>query len=337
MRRYAVIIAMAALLIAGVWGNAPAQTEEELIAIREAADIALNAHDLDLWASYFTDDGVLDLVSQPPPAEGKEAMKAFMGQAFQAFPDWHTTPGRILASGNIVVVEHTYAGTQQEEWFGIPATGKAWELPHIDIYEFEGDKIKRLTTYDDNVTFMIQLGLMPPSELPPLVPSFTLPDPEPTGLSAPEATVEFNARFNAHNLPNFAKMIRSDADIAANGMQMDVSGYIGAVENIYFSAHSDLQLETVRTIDMGDGWILNEVLVVGTDDGGHEVYGWPVTNQPIELRLAMIEHYDADGLITYLHFYYDLMTEMIQLGLMPPPEPSVVSPSTWGDIKAKFR
>ena len=65
--------------------------------------------------------------------------------------------------------------------------------------------------------------------------------------------------------------------------------------------------------------MVNEALVTSAEDMGHEVLGWPATGRPIELKLATIERYDEDGLLTYLHFYYDMMTEMVQLGLAPAP------------------
>lgn len=44
-----------------------AQAPSDLIAIADDVDKALNAHDLDLWLSYLTDDAVFDYVPLPPP------------------------------------------------------------------------------------------------------------------------------------------------------------------------------------------------------------------------------------------------------------------------------
>ena len=279
----------------------------------------LNVHDLESAFAGWTEDVVYDLITLPEPFVGREAVIAYFETVEQGLPDFGTDRGLVLARGNILVVEHVFFGTHLGEFVGIPATGNSTGFSHIDIFDYEGDMVKRAATYADNVGYMMQLGVLPPGELPPLEPSFELPDAEATGLSPVKASTEFIARFNAHDLANLAKLFRPDADIVANGIVMDVSSYIGAVEHIYLAAHSDIRLDLVRTHDMGDGWVVNESLVIGTDDGGHEIFGWPVTGLPIALKLVTLERYDADGLVTYLHFYYDQMTEMVQLGLMPAP------------------
>ena len=87
LSRYTMVFAMAMLLIAGVCGSVLALTEEEMKAVNQGLTDALNAHNPDQWVSYFTDDGVWDYVPGPPPASGKDAVRALMGVAFEAFPD----------------------------------------------------------------------------------------------------------------------------------------------------------------------------------------------------------------------------------------------------------
>ena len=178
------------MIALALFGQAFAQEPTELIVIADAYGEALNTHDLDTIMSYWTDDAVYNYAPLPTPFEGKEAVRAFFGALFVGFPDFATTEGRTLAANNIVVVEHGLDGTHQGEWMGVPPTGNAVSLPHIDIYEFEGDKIKRAASYLDATSVMIQLGVVPTPDMPTLVPSFTLPDAEPTGLSPMEADVE---------------------------------------------------------------------------------------------------------------------------------------------------
>ena len=337
MSRHIGVSVMVLLLIAGVWGSALAQTEEELRAVHRASVEALNAHDVDQYVSYLTDDVVYDYVPMPAPMNGKEEVAAFLKAVMQAFPDWDHYQRRILVSGNIMVTECTVTGTQQGAWAGIPATGQSFQVIHMDILEFEGTQCKRMTTYDDAVSLMVQLGVMPASDLPPLKPSFTLPDPEPTGLSPLEANAEFVARINAQDSAAMAKIIRSDAELLVGplGVPVNRDAYIAVHELYYFTAFSDLRLNTVRSIDMGDGWIASEFVITGTNDGPY--FGIPATGRSLENRMGTIVHYNGDGLVTYLGSYLDNMTLMIQLGLIPPPEPSTVSPASWGEIKAKFR
>ncbi|MGB9595302.1 MAG: hypothetical protein ACPL7B_03385 [Candidatus Poribacteria bacterium] len=57
------------------------------------------------------------------------------------------------------------------------------------------------------------VGVMPVPDLPEFEPSFVLPDPEPKGLSPLEAMAETDKLWNAHDMVNYAKMIRTDAEI----------------------------------------------------------------------------------------------------------------------------
>ena len=331
--RYVMIVAAMALLIAGACGSAGAQTPEE---VYQAWADAWNAHDADLMISYVTDDFVLDGVPTPPPAQGKDAAKAFLNSAFQAAPDVQAIQQRVLASGNIVVAEGVWMGTFEGEWAGVPPTGKTFQWSFIDIAEIEGGKMKRLSNYYDLVSWMVQVGVMPSSELPPLTPSFTLPDPEPTGLSPLEANVELEARWNAPDLAAYAKMIHPDADllVAALGVPTSRDAAI-AVQELYLLGMSDRKEEIVRAIDMGDGWVLSEVVYRGTNDGPY--FGIPATGRSFEVRGVAVNRFDAGGLLTYQHVYFDNMTLFVQLGLVPAPEPSAVSPASWGEIKARSR
>ena len=327
---------MVLFMIAGVWGSAWAQTEVEMLAARSAVDEALNAHnvDVEVFRPYFTDDYMWEWVPNPPMSL-EESVSVF-AISFQAFPDWYTTEARTLISGNIMVVEHSAGATFLGEWQGMAPTGNSWEVPHLDIIEFEGDKIKRWTTYQDMVSQMIQMGVMPAGELPPLVPSFTLPDPEPTGLSPMEAQAEGMARWNTHDLALWAQMIRPDVDVFYNvlGIPTDRDGLV-ALNEMYIVGFSDLQGEVVRAVDLGDGWILNETIFTGTHDGPY--LGVPATGRPMINRLAWVARYDADGVMTHFHAYFDNLGVLVQIGAIPPPEPSTVSPASWGQIKAKFR
>ena len=144
--------------------------------VHQGFEEALNAHDVDRMLSFFADDAVYDYVPMPTPLP-KDQIGSFFESVFQGWPDFRSLPGREFLVGNIRVVEHSVEGTHQGEWMGIPPTGKKFPTPHIDIFEYEGDKIKRLTTYIDISRILIQLGTMPAPELPELKPSFELPDP----------------------------------------------------------------------------------------------------------------------------------------------------------------
>jgi steroid delta-isomerase-like uncharacterized protein len=299
--------------------QATAATEEEMRAAMQGMVDALNAHDVAQINLYLTDDIVYDFVTQPPPLEGKEEVAAFFVGLFQGVPDFHSTQTRILVSGNIMVTEAIVTGTHLGELFGIPATGNSVQGVVLHIWEFEGDKVKRVTEYTDMASLMIQLGVMPaPEPLEELVPSFTLPDAEPTGLSPVETAAEADARWDAHDLSGVAKIIHPDAEMLyiPLGVPIDREEFI-ALSELEFLAFPDARWKPVRSIDMGDGWVVTEIVSTGTHDGPY--MGIPATGRSIMWRFGALRRFDADGLFTNLHLYYDNLTLLAQLGLIPPP------------------
>ena len=338
--RYVMVFTVMMLLIAGMWGSVLAQTDEELmLANLVASNEAFNAHDVDGVLATRTDDVIVDYVPSPPPMVGKEATVEFYTTLLEEPSDILLTPQNALTSGNILATEYLITGTHMKEWAGIPASWNKVVLPHLSIYEYEGDKVKKVKkefSYMDNVTLFVQYGVMPPVELPSLVPSFTPPDPEPTGLSPAEAAEELIARFNTHDLSHFIKMVQQDAEIQFMplGVPVDRNGFLALAE-YFLLGFSDLAGDIVRAIDMGDGWVVTQDVYAGTHDGPY--MGVPATGLPSQTRAAGVMHFDADGLLTDYHLYYDSLKALMDIGAIPTPETTTVSPSTWGEIKSKYR
>jgi len=110
---------------------------------------------------------------------------------------------------------------------------------------------------------------------------------------------------------------------------------IVVVLELYILGFSDIQGEIVRSVDLGDGWVFLEQVYQGTNDG--PFFGPATGKYAAGVRCGFLERYDSDGLLTEFRDYYDNLGLMMQLGLVPAPEPSTVSPSSWGEIKSRFR
>ncbi len=112
----------------GICNQANAQESAELITIHHGVAEALDAHDFDKFLSYFTDDAVYDFVPYPMVMNSKEEIRIFFEDLLVSFPDFSTTEGRVLASGNILVVDHSLVGTHLGVWEGVPLTGNTFLL-----------------------------------------------------------------------------------------------------------------------------------------------------------------------------------------------------------------
>jgi len=237
------------------------------------------------------------------------------------------------------VAEQTMTGTHLGIYNGIPPTGNPIQLPFIAVLEFEGDKIKRLTAYGDAATEMIQLGAMSVPEMPAFVPSITMPNPEPTGLSPLETNEESVKRWNSHDPALIAKMFHPDAAIFMGplGTVLDRVGAT-ALNEMYFQGFSDATLNPVFTTDLGDGWVVFEHVASGTQDG--PFMGVPASGYPAQVRSVWLTQYDSEGLVTQQSVYYDnlkLMTQITPKSPVWPPPPDyliqdeIYSPSLEGN------
>jgi len=263
-------------------------------------------------AVYFTDDAVYEWTPAPAPFKGKAEIRAFFEDVFKGFPDFGTTEGRVFATTNIVVVEHSTTGTHRGLWQGIPPTGKSAPMPHLDVYDYAGNKIKHATTYADAGGVMIQLGVLPAPAMPVLVPSFKPPEAQPTGLASVAAAVEAVSRWNTHDLVHYAKMVRSDATffIAPFGVPLDRNGWLAASE-LYFLGFSDVRLDITRKVDLGEGWVLAEGVAHGTHDG--LFLGVPATGAAASVKAGLLFRIDAEGRLQLMNDYYDNLTLLAQI------------------------
>ncbi|MHC1769152.1 MAG: ester cyclase [Verrucomicrobiia bacterium] len=281
---------------------------------------AIQAHDVSGILGFLTPDAVMDYVPAPPPVTGTNAIAGFFAGLFHGFPDYLTTSEQRWVSNNVVVTAHTTSGTLQNAWIGLPATGKGAAHMHMDIWEYQADKIQRITTYMDLQSLMISVGLMPPPQLPALQPVTPLPDTVPTGLEPLPAVIESQARWNAHDLAGLAKMMRANAQavFATIGVPLDRKGFIAMLE-LYFQAFPDQRMDVVRRFDLGNGWVLSEVVFRGTNGGPY--FGLPATGRSVDVRGAIMYEVDVHGSLSAMTVYFDNLTVLTQLGLFPPPPP----------------
>jgi steroid delta-isomerase-like uncharacterized protein len=70
----------------------------------------------------------------------------------------------IIAEGDKVVVRWTNSGKMVGEFLGMPANGKTFTIPGIDIYRVQGDKLAEHWHVIDALGQMMQIGLFPAAQ-----------------------------------------------------------------------------------------------------------------------------------------------------------------------------
>jgi|SRR3990172_12621891 len=90
------------------------------------------------------------------------------GQFVEEYQNWKNAgpdcKGKItnsFASGNIVVVEVNWKGTNTGPIAGQPPTGKVWDVDGCQVITMENGKIKELHQYYDMLSLLQQLGMAP--------------------------------------------------------------------------------------------------------------------------------------------------------------------------------
>jgi ketosteroid isomerase-like protein len=124
----------------------------------------INTNDFSDVADLFS----ADVVTQLPDAGPLTGIAPFVayGQAFlQAFPDGRIHGDRSLESGDRIVVEGRFTGTNtgplQTPAGEVPPTGRSMVLPFADVFRVADGKITEHRIYYDTVGLLAQLGLLP--------------------------------------------------------------------------------------------------------------------------------------------------------------------------------
>jgi steroid delta-isomerase-like uncharacterized protein len=92
--------------------------------------------------------------------KGIEKFKNWVSSDRSIFPDIRFTIVDSISEFNKVATAWIVEATHQKEFRGIPATHKKFETVGVNIFHFEGDKIKEAWAVADGLTAALQLGVI---------------------------------------------------------------------------------------------------------------------------------------------------------------------------------
>jgi steroid delta-isomerase-like uncharacterized protein len=131
-------------------------------AVVEKAISAWNNHDREGYIACFAEDCEYNVPRRP--GKGRDAVAAWWDFNAAAFGERHVRIVELVESGETVAVEavaenkHTGSlaavGTRRE----IPATGKPFVLPHVNMYTVRDGLIVGIRSYWDGIEALDQLG-----------------------------------------------------------------------------------------------------------------------------------------------------------------------------------
>lgn len=124
----------------------------------EIAD--LSRGDLEAVLAYYTDDVYFEDVSVPEPCRNKAEMRDFMAAFYRGFPDLHIEVRNCVSGeANTVTAEYDLIGTHTGPFVDHAATGRAFRIKAVSVYEHNGQLFTRETVYYDSASLFRQLGL----------------------------------------------------------------------------------------------------------------------------------------------------------------------------------
>jgi steroid delta-isomerase-like uncharacterized protein len=114
----------------------PCPAEDNKAAMRRFYQEVINGRNLDALDALLTPDGVDHTFGSQNPEQAKQ----FFGMVHQAFPDLHAEVHDVIAEGELVAARVTSTGTHQDEFVGIPATGKQTTTSGVDFFRMQDGK-----------------------------------------------------------------------------------------------------------------------------------------------------------------------------------------------------
>jgi steroid delta-isomerase-like uncharacterized protein len=125
-------------------------------------DEIINHGKLDMFNdSNFTTDVVMHA---NPDIVGIASARAYYTNYLTGFSNIKFTIVDVFSQGDKLVKHWNFKGKHTGIFFGIPATGKDVDVEGVTLVKMRGGKIAEEQDFFDNLSFMQQLGLIPPSK-----------------------------------------------------------------------------------------------------------------------------------------------------------------------------
>ena len=90
--------------------------------------------------------------------DGDDEVMGYYRMTRTAFPDQRHDNVRYHVTDDAVIVEFDLLGTNLGEFYGLPPTGKAFRVPIIAVFFFDGDRIVNERVYFDAASLVTQIG-----------------------------------------------------------------------------------------------------------------------------------------------------------------------------------
>lgn len=126
----------------------------------------ISAGDINGFVDSLAPDYVRHCQAMPPELQeirGREAMRSWLLANKATFPDYREDIEMLVGEGEFLAWRSVGQGTQSGPMGPFPATGKRMRIAIIGMHRFENGKVAETWTSWDNMSALMQLGLLPGS------------------------------------------------------------------------------------------------------------------------------------------------------------------------------
>lgn len=134
------------------------ELRERRLAVLEEHFASEVAQDFDATLATFNGHPHYEIVATGQVYDGDDEVLAYHRAQRTAFPDQRHEHVRYHFADDSVVTEFDLLGTNLGEFYGMEPTGRAFRVPVIAVFFFEGDRITNERVYLDSASLLTQIG-----------------------------------------------------------------------------------------------------------------------------------------------------------------------------------
>ena len=135
---------------------------ERMSALLQDRIDAFNAHDPEAFAELYAPDVIFRDIATAVPAHGRPVVREWVETYFRAFHDAKMEAKVVACDGDVLVYEWRATGTHDEEFMGLPATGRFMEVDGCSIANVGADGLVHAEkNYWDVAGMLQQMGALP--------------------------------------------------------------------------------------------------------------------------------------------------------------------------------
>ncbi|MGZ4678377.1 MAG: ester cyclase [Acidimicrobiia bacterium] len=116
------------------------------------------AQEFDRTLATFAGHPHYEIMATGQVFDGADEVMGYYRTTRTAFPDQRHDDVRLHVADDAVIAEFDLLGTNLGDFYGLPPTGRAFRVPIVAVFFFDGDRIVNERIYFDAASLLTQIG-----------------------------------------------------------------------------------------------------------------------------------------------------------------------------------